>query len=254
MQIRILGCSGGIGKGLATTSLMIDQDILLDAGTGVADLTLDEMLGLRHIFITHSHLDHIASVALLVDTLFGKVSQPLTVHALQETIDALKEHIFNWTVWPDFSLLPDTDNAVIRFMSMRPGEVLDLGARSIEMIPVHHTVPAVGYRVSSNGAAFAFSGDTTTNDSLWAALNAHPGLDMLIVEAAFPEADIELSKLAGHYCPSLLAADLKKLRHRPVLCISHPKPGEEARIIEECRALLPEWDLRPLSCGDTFQL
>ena len=60
MQIRILGCSGGVSANLRTTSLLVDGDVLIDAGTGVGDLSLEEMSRIQHVFLTHSHLDHIA--------------------------------------------------------------------------------------------------------------------------------------------------------------------------------------------------
>ncbi len=106
MQIRILGCSGGISGELRTTSLLVDDDILIDAGTGVGDMTLAEMAGIRHIFVTHSHLDHIAGIPLMVDSIFSQISEPVVIHASAATIAALRNHIFNWTIWPDFTVLP----------------------------------------------------------------------------------------------------------------------------------------------------
>ena len=44
MKLRVLGCSGGIGgRHLRTTSLLVDNDILIDAGTGVGDVSLAEL-------------------------------------------------------------------------------------------------------------------------------------------------------------------------------------------------------------------
>src|SRR6185312_16450709 len=103
MIIRILGCSGGIGgKHLRTTSMLVDDDVLIDAGTGVGDLTLAELTAIDHVFLTHSHLDHTVSIPFLVDTMSGTRTTPLEVHALPETIEVLARHIFNWKVWPDF--------------------------------------------------------------------------------------------------------------------------------------------------------
>jgi Cft2 family RNA processing exonuclease len=98
MQIKILGCSGGIGGDLRTTSMLVDNDILIDAGTGVGDLTMDELLMIDHIFITHSHLDHIVFIPLLLDTVMGIRVGSVTVHATQETLTTLHTHIFNWKV------------------------------------------------------------------------------------------------------------------------------------------------------------
>ncbi len=255
MKVRVLGCSGGINQNAATTSFLIDDDILIDAGTGVCDLSLDDMRRIKHIFITHSHLDHIVSIPLLADTLFDDlIGHPLVVHALPETIKALQEHVFNWVIWPDFTALPDKTDAVLKFETMQAGSVFELSGRQIEMISVNHAVPGVGYSIKANGKVFAFSGDTTSNETFWAALNKLDSLDLLFVESAFPDRDIELAKVAFHYCPQLLAKDLPKLKHKAKVCISHLKPGCEQEIIEQCKAALPDWDIHQLKNGDIFQL
>lgn len=255
MKLRVLGCSGGVGAGLRTTSFLVDDDILIDAGSGVGELTLDEMSKLRHLFITHSHLDHICLLPLLVDSIFDRLKEPLLVHAQPATLKALQDHIFNWAIWPDFAKLPTPDKPVMRYVPMVPGEITCLEGRTFEMIPVNHIVPAVGYRVEGpDGSAFAFSGDTTTNDSFWARVNAFARLDLLIVETAFSNADEELSRLARHYCPNTLAADIVKLRHRPPIYLTHNKPGEEQTIFNECTALLPSWNLKQLRGNEIFQL
>lgn len=255
VQIRVLGCSGGIGHDLATTSFLIDNDILIDAGTGVCGLTLREMSNIRHIFITHSHLDHITAIPLLADTLFDSlVGNPIIVHAQETTLEVLRRHIFNGDIWPDFTTLPDITSAVLRLNTMTTGSVTQIQGRTIEMIAVNHVVPGVGYRVESDGRSFAFSGDTTSNENLWTELNRHDNLDLLFIEAAFANKDLELARRAFHYCPELLARDLQQLRHRPTICISHLKPGEESVIMDECREALPGWDLRQLKSGDVFEL
>ncbi len=255
MKVRVLGCSGGICQSVATTSFLIDDDILIDAGTGVGDLSLEEMRAVKTIFITHSHLDHVASIPLLADTLFDTlIGNPLIVYAQPKTLKTLQKHIFNWTIWPDFTSLPHASNAVLKLLPMQPGSVMQLGERSIEMISVNHSIPGVAYRVEASGKSFAFSGDTTSNENLWVALNAHDSLDLLFIESAFANSEIDLAKVAFHYCPSLLAQDLPKLKHKPQLCISHLKPGSEEQIMKECEQLLSDWDLRELKSGDVFEL
>lgn len=102
MKVRVLGCSGAIAKDCRTTSFLLDHDLLVDAGTGVGDLTLEEMAGVDHVLLTHSHLDHVAALPLMVDAIAARRTTPIQIHALQGTIDALKAHIFNNTIWPDF--------------------------------------------------------------------------------------------------------------------------------------------------------
>src|SRR5919112_6828263 len=100
MKVRVLGCSGAISKDCRTTSFLVDGDVLVDAGTGVGDLTLEEMRGIRHVLLTHSHLDHIAALPLMVDSIASQLTRPVTIHALPGTIQALKNHVFNNVIWP----------------------------------------------------------------------------------------------------------------------------------------------------------
>lgn len=255
MQVRVLGCSGGIAKGVATTSFLIDDDILIDAGTGVCGLTLKEMQSIKHVFITHSHLDHTTSIPLLTDTLFERlIGNPLIVYAQSITLKVLREHMFNWALWPDFTVLPHKKDAVLQLKGMKAGSTIEIDGRTIEMIKVNHSVPGVGYRVESNGKSFAFSGDTASNENFWASLNKHKGLDLLFVESAFANKDAQLARIAYHYCPETLAMDLPKLKHRPEVYISHLKPGEESAIMKECKSALPDWKLRRLKSGNVFTL
>lgn len=254
MQVRTLGCSGGIGGELRTTCFQVDDDILIDAGTGLGNLSLQQMKGIRHIFLTHSHLDHLAGIPLMVDSIFGDITEPVVVHAAPATLAALREHIFNWVIWPDFSILPTASHPVIRFEAMHPGEVVELGGRRIEMIEVNHVVPGVAYCIEKGVKTFAFSGDTTTNDTLWPALNRHARLDALVVECAFADEDEALSQKAFHYCPRTLIADLGKLNHRPRIYITHLKPGAEDRILAQLQARLPDLELRRLSGGQLIRL
>lgn len=254
MRLRILGCSGGIGGELRTTSLLIDDDILIDGGTGLGELRLEEMKRIRHVFLTHTHLDHIACLPLMIDSLFPHISEPLTIHAQEASIEVLKKHVFNWAIWPDFANLPSSDNPVMAYRVHRPGEVTSIGGRGFEMIAVNHIVPTVGYRISCDSGVMAFSGDTTTNDGFWDTLNAGSRLDLLLVEVAFAEGFRELAQLSKHYCPSLLAQDLQKLRHRPTIYLTHNKPGDEPLIFEQCRERITGHDIRRLSGGMVLEV
>lgn len=253
MRIRVLGCSGGIGGARQTTSFLIDDDILIDAGTGVGTLSLEEMSRLRHIFITHSHLDHVGGLPLLIDSVFHLLDEPVTLHARHETIEALKENIFNWSIWPDFGILPRVERPVMRYSTMEPGDAFEVGGRRFESIEVKHAVPCQAYYVRQGASAFAFSGDTTTNDTLWDGLNARDRLDALIVETAFPNADEALSRLARHYCPRLLAQDLAKLKHDAGIYISHLKPGGESIIQSELEQLITDRTLHFLRGGEVLE-
>src|SRR6188508_3661209 len=126
MKVRVLGCSGAIAKDCRTTSFLIDHDVLVDAGTGVGDLTLDEMKDISHVLLTHSHLDHVAALPLMIDAIAFQLTKPVQIHALPGTIAALKAHIFNNVIWPDFSRIPTPQAPFVSFHELQVGQTLDI--------------------------------------------------------------------------------------------------------------------------------
>jgi ribonuclease BN (tRNA processing enzyme) len=238
VRLRVLGCSGGIGgRHLRTTSFLIDGDVLLDAGSGVGDLTLAELSQVDHIFLTHSHLDHVTSIPFLVDTVGGMRSRPLTVHATRATIEILRNHLFNWSIWPDFSEIPTADSPFMRYDEIEVGQPVTLNGRRFTPIPANHTVPAVGYHLDSGAGSLVFSGDTGPNDALWRVVNAIDNLKVLIIETAFSNKERHLAEISRHLCPAMLADELGKLERSAEIYITHMKPGEiEPTMleIEEC--------------------
>jgi len=226
MKLRVLGCSGGIGGNLRTTSFLLDHDVLIDAGTGVGELSLSELCAIDHLFVTHSHLDHIASIPFMVDSAGWIRERPLTVYAIEETLEILKQHIFNWKIWPDFSEIPNARQPYLRYQPIELGETVTLNGRKITAIPANHAVPAVGYHLDSGKASLVFSGDTTTNDALWQVVNKIDNLRYLIIETAFSNCEIELAIISKHLCPSILLEELKKFERDAEVFITHLKPGE----------------------------
>ena len=255
MNIRILGCSGGIGLGHRTTSLLLDDSVLIDCGTGLGDLSLDEMSKLQHVFITHSHLDHIALLPMLLDTAYEHlVDRPLTLHCKQETYDVLAKNIFNWDVWPNFFELPNAETPVIIYESMQPGDCIEFGDKIVKMVEVNHVVPAAAYIINNGTGSIAFTGDTFINDTFWNALNEEPRMDMLIVECGFTNEEENIGRDAKHYFPNALAEDLKKLKHRPDLYITHLQPGREKLIIDQLASSISEFNIHQLSSGQIISI
>ena len=238
MKLRVLGCSGGIGGRLMrTTSMRVDHDILIDAGTGLTELTLAEMAMIEHIFITHSHLDHLAALPLMIDSVADMHDRPITLYATDATLEIIKNHIFNWAIWPDFSEIAIRQEAVMQYQTIRIGEPLRLGERTITAVPAEHTVPAVGYHLDSGQASLVFTGDTTVNDAFWPVINRISNLKYLIIETAFSNRERQLALTSKHLCPSMLAEELARLERDVSVFITHLKPGQVELImgeIEEC--------------------
>ena len=250
MRIRILGCSGGIGAGSRTSAMLIDNDVLLDAGTGLGDLSLEDLHSIRHVFLTHSHLDHIAGLPMLVDSIFEEEFEvPVNVYARQETLNALKAHLFNDVIWPDFSKIPDPDNPMLRYVVCNPGDTVSIDHRDFHAVDVQHSVPSLGYTVKNSGGIFAVSGDTKTNQTLWPVLNACDDLKVLVIEVSFSDEHEKLATTAGHYCPSTMCRDLALLKHNPDIWLTGMKPGQEDIILEQVAAAVPDKNVRMLSIG-----
>ena len=255
MRIRTLGCSGGIGAGSRTTALLIDDDILIDAGTGIGDLALEDLDLIRHVFLTHAHLDHVAGLPMLVDRVFDEsFNKPLTVHAREETLRAIQDHLFNDVIWPDFAKLPLAERPMLRYSVCSPGDTVTVNHRDFYAIDVMHTVPSLGYTVQNSGGVFAVSGDTKTNETLWPVLNACDDLSVLVIEVSFPDEMEELATAAGHYCPRTMTHDLKRLRHSPEIWLTGMKPGEEERILDQVIEAAPYKDIQMLTPGTVITI
>ena len=237
-HLRVLGCSGGIGADLRTTSLLLDDHILIDAGTGVGDLTLDELRKIDYVFLTHSHLDHICSLPFMADAVGGSRDKPLKVYGIYETIHALQEHIFNNVIWPDFTKIPDAKHPFITLHLIEINEPVKLGAITITALPVDHSIAANAYAISSDTGTLVFSGDTGVSEDFWKAVNQQKQLKHLIIEASFLDQEEVLAVISGHLCPSLLMSELSKLD--PKAChpeakiwVCHLKPDGGDAIMQE---------------------
>jgi ribonuclease BN (tRNA processing enzyme) len=254
MRLRVLGCSGSIGgQQNRTTSFLVDHDILIDAGTGVGDLSLAELTLIDHIFVTHSHLDHVNSIAFFLDSVGALRAKPVTVYATGPTIEILKKNLFNWDIWPDFTVIPTPEQPFLRYQEVAVGKVIALDGRKITVLPAVHTVPAVGYQLDSGKASLVFTGDTGPNDALWDVVNRIGNLRYLIIETAFSDKDRELAKLALHLCPSMLADELAKLKRPAEIYITHLKPSEIELTMQEIEELPGDRRPRPLQNNHVFE-
>lgn len=259
MQIKILGCSGGIGGDFRTTSMLVDDDVLLDAGSGVGDLSMDELLKIDHIFITHSHMDHIAFIPFLIDTVMGIRPNPVTLHATKETLAILQDHIFNWEIWPDFNVIPNAETPFLQYQEVAIGKTVVLNGRQFTPVPANHGIPAVGYHVEGAMNSLVFSGDTTTCDALWPVVNRIANLKYLIIETAFSNSELALAIASNHLCPSLLHDELAKLdldgfNDALEIFITHLKPGEEAAIMREIVTQDPRLTIKAVQNNQVFVL
>ena len=258
MIVQVLGCSGAIAAGCKTTSFLLDDDVLVDAGTGVGDLTLEALARIEHILITHSHLDHVLSIGLLADSVIRQRQlegrPPIWVHALPETLAALRTHIFNGVIWPDFTRLPSAEHPMLSLVPFAVGDVLELNGRRVEVLDASHTVPAVGFAVDGGTPGWwVYTGDTGPNPALWERLGrmkvAH-----LVIETAFSDDERQLARISRHLCPAALGHELQHLAGSVDVHITHIKPGERAAVMAEIGKLGSPHKIRALEIGDVMRL
>lgn len=257
MNVQVLGCSGAIAAGSRTTAFLLDDDVLIDAGTGVGDLSLDALARIEHIVLSHSHLDHVVSIPLLADSVIRQREAegrgPIRVHALPETLSALREHIFNGVIWPDFTRLPSADQPVLQFVPFAVGDLLEVAGKRIEVLSASHTVPAVGFAVDVGAEGWwVFTGDTGPNPALWQRLK-RMRLAHLVIETAFSDEERQLARISRHLCPAALGHELANLEGSVDVHITHIKPGETEAVMQEIRALGTPHRIHALAAGQVMR-
>jgi|SRR5690554_3066408 len=234
MNIKVLGCNGGIGGGPSgSTCIQIGESILLDAGSGLSVLSLDEMRSIKHVVLSHSHIDHICALPTFLANLFDYTTEPVTVHALPETIKVLQECIFNWHVWPDFTQLPTPERPIMAYKEISPWQVFELEGYTFTPFEVEHTVPTVAMSVKSQSTHFVFSADTKSSDTVIEQLNQLGAIDILMIECAFPDRLADIALQSGHLTPLTMASTIAALQKQPKeVWVTHLKPSYDKELRE----------------------
>lgn len=257
MKIQLLPSTFD-GAGRATpeqrlTCFLIDERVTVDAGSIALALTDEQRESVRDIIVTHPHMDHIASLPIFIDDLFGSLTEPIRVHATEEVIALLERDVFNWTVYPRFSDLKNEHGPVMKYMPFKHGEEFEIAHLKVTAVPVNHIVPTVGLVVSDAKTTVAFSSDTYKTEEFWQLVNRTPHIDALMIEASFPNDMGQLAEVSRHFTPETLAEELHKLNHNGLDILTvHLKPAYREKLIEELNALkIPK--LRIMEPGKIYE-
>lgn len=223
MRLEILGSAGAEFPNFHPPAFLVDGQILLDAGTIGSVLNEEAQLKIRDIFITHPHLDHIRGIPALADNVIMKnQSHIITIHSTAGVLSALRNHLFNGVIWPDFSKIPSEDDPAISFSTLEPFNEYAINGYTIQAIPVNHTVPSVGYRLVSGSKSLVYTGDTGPTEDIWKYCS---GADALIVEVSFPNNMESMAQITKHLTSAMLVDQLAKINKLPKhILITHPKP------------------------------
>ena len=242
MRIQLLPSTFD-AQGMATleqrlTCYVIDDCVAVDAGSIAIALTNEQRPKVKDIIVTHPHLDHIASLPIFIDDLFPTLKQPIRVHATPEVIELLERDVFNWNVYPRFSELTNNHGPVMEYVPIPIGTPFRVAHLSVVAVPVNHIVPTIGLVVSDGQKSIAFSSDTAETEEFWKIVNEMKGLDVLLIEASFPDRMAKLAEVSRHFTPASLVQELKKLNHNGMdIMAVHLKPSYRDEIIEQLKAL-----------------
>lgn len=247
MILKVLGCSGGIGGSTPSTCLQLNENTLIDAGSGLEQLPLAAMTAIDHILLTHAHLDHISALATFLANVIGYRTQPVRIYSQASTIEVLKTHIFNWQIWPDFTQLPSPEQPIIEFVPVQAGIAFTLGDLHLTPIAMEHTVPTIGFSIQAPQQHLIYCADTTLSPALIEHLNQLPPAQQLVLECSFPSTHTELARVSKHLTTELLKQLLDKLTQPPQeLLVAHLKPNYEPAIRAELPQLLADYHWRYL--------
>ncbi len=254
MKVKILGCSGSEAIGHNPPGFLVNDVMMLDAGTITAALTIEAQSRITDVLISHTHLDHIKSLLFLADNIIGRIKKPVNIRAIPRVLDAIKKHLMNDIIWPDFTKIPNAKNPVLTYAPMPIGKTVNIAGLKVKTIPMNHPVPAVGFLVSDGKTSFLYTADTGPNEGIWKEAARAKNLNAIIVDTSFPNSLDTIATLSGHFTPAQLHADLERARiGRDVpVYIYHVKPVHKKRVIAELRGLGRK-NVKLLQEGKTYQ-
>lgn len=259
MKLKVLGCYGGQLLGFRLTSFLINDSILLDAGSPTEALSLEEQHGIRHICLSHTHLDHIKDIAFLADNrslkrLGGnKGNRTIHVHSLPANNATLCRDFLNNHIWPDFTAIPSAEDAILKLHDISAEQPFEIDGVRITAIDVNHPVPCIGFLVEFEGNQLIYSADTGVTDRIWEIANQQPNLKAVILDCSLPNAYQRLADISGHLTAEGVKRELQKFNAvgRVPVYLYHMKPETLNVITAEVEALnIPH--LRMLTQVDEF--
>ena len=236
MRVRVLGAYGGELGPCRSTAYLFDGGVLLDAGGASAALSLEETRALKAVVLTHSHIDHVASLPFILDARIG--APTLEVHALRETIAALRIHIFNNKIWPDFERIPDPRSPLLRFREVERERPLEIAGLRFLPIAVDHTVPTVGYSVEDERCTLLFSADTGPTRRIWELAHKIERLRAIFLEVSFPERLERIAQMSKHLSTVSVRAEIAKAPDGVPIHLQHLKPAFLEELLRELEPLV----------------
>ncbi len=247
MKIRVLGAHGSdlLVKGpegstiCRSVGFLVNEELVVDAGTIASALTVEEQRTVKHILLSHLHHDHIKDIPPFVDNLSGLVDHQVMVVSLPSIVAGLQKHIFNGVVFPNFFNLQGQGFSILHAQSLEAKKEGRLsGGIRVTPVLVNHTVETAGFVIQDDSAAWIYSGDTHCTDEIWRMAAKIPNLKGIFIEVSFPDTMMEMAIRSKHLTPTLLAQEFRKIGKPDLpLYVYHMKPVVRDDILQEIAQL-----------------
>jgi len=221
------------------TTFLVNDTVAIDAGSLGFGLGLEQQRRVRNVIITHSHSDHIASLPIFLSEVFPFLKEPVRVYSIPEVIRALRDHIFNNLVWPDFHNIELLHGAGpgLRYVEIEPLVPFDVEGLRVTPVEVNHTVRTIGLGVEDDHSAVIVTSDTCHTQEIWRLANRLDRLKAVFVDVSYPDAMQSLADVSKHFTPRTLAEELAQLKRAvPVLAV-HLKSQFQVAVRQELAQL-----------------
>ncbi len=237
MQVKVIGAHGGVAVGYRATSFLIDNKILIDAGSVASGLGVSDQKDIDYIFISHAHLDHIKDLAFLCDNCFGMRSKPYEVYSHPTVKTAIKTHLMNDVIWPDFSKIPNEKEPTMRFNELLPEKKVIVDGYEILPVSVNHPGDTLGFIVTKNGSSILFTLDTAATERIWTLSKKLKNLKAIFTEVSFPNRLSNVAEISFHHTAKSMAKEMRKMPPDIPIYLGHLKPQYHAELIKEIKDL-----------------
>jgi len=235
LKIRVLGGDGGIAPGLRTTSFLVNDRILIDAGAAATALSISRQETIDYVIISHPHIDHVKDLPFMVDNVFGARDKPMAIVSVPAVVGHIRKHLFNDIIWPDFSRIPTKKNPTIVYKPVK--ERIKIDDLTIRMYSVNHPCNAVGFILEDANGAVVITGDTGPTELIWQKTNATKRLKAIFTEISFPIEQEAVANISGHFTPKTFREELRKIHVNVPMFIYHLKPRYNQTLLNEIHDL-----------------
>jgi ribonuclease BN (tRNA processing enzyme) len=235
------------------SSYVVNEVVAIDAGSIGLFHSPREQERIRDVFLTHTHLDHLASLPMFLENVFDESKDCVTLHASASVLESLQRDFFNDRIWPDFIGMSASGQHFLRLSTLEANKPVVVAGLRVTPVTVSHVVPTMGFVIEDATSAVVIATDTRPTEEIWQRANLTPQLKAVFLDAAFPNELAWLADVSGHLTPALFAQEAKKLARSVPMIAVHLKARYYVEVVRQLLALgIPNLEIGQY--GKTYEL